>query len=95
MPGDNAPQLIQIVQNDDSPVTNVHVQILNFRTHQVVATGVTDGNGEFALPNLAANQYLVHVSGPWFFKAPSSNYLQAISPGSLDQPRTFTVAPQG
>ncbi len=95
VPGDNAPQLIQIVQNDDSPVTNVHVQILNFRTHQVVATGVTDGNGEFALPNLAANQYLVHVSGPWFFKAPSSNYLQAISPGSLDQPRTFTVAPQG
>jgi hypothetical protein len=97
VPGDNAPELVQIVQSDDTPVPNVRVRILNFVTHDVVATGVTDGNGEIALPNLVANQYLVHVSGPWFFKAPSSNYLQAISPGSVDQPRTFTVTarPQG
>lgn len=93
VPGLTSDTVLRIQQEDGTPLAGVQVRILKYTTHQEVANGVTDSNGDVAFPTLPANQYVVKIVGPWYFKGQWGDYFAPISPGDPSQPFVRTATP--
>lgn len=95
VPGLISATLLQFVRSDNTtiPVAGLKVRIVDELGKRVLTTATTDSNGEISLPTLAAGLYTLHPLGGYTIPAGQSNFLEARSPGSPTNPRSYEVTP--